>query len=268
MTELRINPQFSPVWSTTDKLRFGVDRPMVTLDAPSTAVLRLLHALSFGVAEERLPSLCRSFGIDSSERHRVIEQLAPVLERVSTPRSSHLVVVGDAFAALVQRRLEDFGYRTRWVERVDLSLQLDPEQTVLLVSSFVSASAASRILVQLGVPHLGAVLSEQQIRVSSPLNDAHVCASALERRLQVDDPQWSNMAAQLMYRSSPLAIGRWAPVVAQAVHTVLQRSVRADAQPEVLVVDTSDKSEPPVFRTQQVRAELEAACECALALSA
>lgn len=223
---LRLDPRHPLVWRSPTSLQLGVDAPIVRFDAVTPAEERMLHALTTGVSLEGLRMIgANSRGAPRSAA-RLLERVAPALERAGrppvaalsrAPLAGHRIAlggsspvrsaVGDALQSLGAEVFDDAD--SRETERSgDSGMPVDPLPTLaIVVSSWFTPPQRSAAWLRLDVPHLDIVFSDAEVTLG-PLVVPGLgpCLHCRDLHRLERDASWPAIAGQLIGRAAPTEV--------------------------------------------------------------
>jgi bacteriocin biosynthesis cyclodehydratase domain-containing protein len=259
---LALDPGIQRVWRTPDSVQFGVERPVLVLDAVSPAEERMLAALAAGVTLPGLRMIASRAGADADAPAALLARLAPVLAAPARTSPTPPLVVLDGSgttAAAMSGMLRENG-----IEVLSGLAWSDPavsraDAAVIVASYAVDPQRHARWL-RRDVPHLPIVFGDSGVAVGPFVEPgASPCLRCIDLRRTDSDPAWPAMASQL-YRSLQPGEDRItsAAVAAHASAVLTARLVRGE--PSVSGVSTRLEKGATAWVSREWRPHPECGC--------
>lgn len=197
---LRLDPRIPLVWRSPTSLQFGIDPPLVRLDAVTSTQERMLAALTIGVSAPGLALID-----DGAEKDSLLEILGPALVRPQPPRSRRIAVSGsEPLAGAIAGLLSATGLQVLAATDAAELAETAPELAVL-VGDFVLSPELHALWLRRDVPHLAVVLSESAVEIGPMIEPGSgPCLLCLELHRRDEDAAWPTIATQLLGRRSEL----------------------------------------------------------------
>lgn len=229
---LRLNPDHPLVWRSPRTLQFGVEEPVVQLDAVDESREMVLGLASTGVSRPVLEALASARRIPPARVDEILVELEPVLGQplpADPLRGRCLALDGHgAAAAAVARLLEQLGARVRPLSpgapregpgRAEAGAQV---HLAVVVSHYATAPRRAARWLRADVPHLLVEFGDRSIRVGPVVVPGRgPCAMCLELERVDLDGAWPAIATQAARRTAPsadpLGIATTAPLVARVI---------------------------------------------------
>lgn len=263
---LHLDPRVPHIWRSPTALQFGVDTPLVRLDAVSNADERMIDALFSGVSRAGLSVVGEAAHASESQVEALLTALRPVLVEgrdeaptAAMPRA-HVVIDGDGdgdAATTIGAVLARDGLRVsqRNTGRAAASADL-----AVIVADFVIAPQRYGAWLRRDVPHLPVVFGDTAVRIG-PLVEPGIgpCLYCLDLARTDADASWPAMAAQLLRRSSPLDSALLAAEVAAMVARLVWGRLTADS-PELATSSLLLDAATGAVSAQLHRPHAECAC--------
>lgn len=218
---LILNPEIPLSWEEPETIRFGFDRVLARLVAPSPGIQHVLVRLRDGVTPEELPFLAKGFGVSNEQLDELMSTLGPVL-RTTKPVPRAFDQASRATAAVPPRENETKAAanpphasehtlivvgRNEAAERFRehcTSSGFRPPQpgnrpgVAILVDHFWGATAHSQSLLRDQIPHLIVRFTDRAFFVGPILiPNGELCQNCIELHALATDPQLRLVAAQL-----------------------------------------------------------------------
>jgi bacteriocin biosynthesis cyclodehydratase domain-containing protein len=203
---LALDPAIQRVWRTPDSIQFGVERPVLVLDAVSSADEHMLAALAAGVTLPGLRMIAARAGAPPDAAAALLARLTPVLAAPpSKTRAPSVVVVDGAgpTAAAILGMLRAGG--TEVLSGLHWS---DPavgraDAAVIVASYAVEPQRHARWL-RRDVPHLPIVFGDIGVTVGPFVCPGDgPCLRCVDLHRTDADASWPAMASQLYTVPSP-----------------------------------------------------------------
>lgn len=252
---LRIDPRLPRVWRSPSALQLGVDPPRVVLEPLTTSEERVVHALRIGLPPAAFPAAAEAAGLEQEGAGRLLDAVAPALEREPAPETRRVAVRGRsplarALAAALTAPV-DHGAEDAAGDAVEASAP----QLVVLVADWVLPPAEAGAWLRREVPHLPVVVADGAVRVGPVIRaGSGPCAHCLELARRDADPAWPMIAGQLLDRAGaglpPWAVPAVVGIVGELVHG------EAGHQAEELRLDLADR------RLSRRRPDAHPECRC------
>ena len=261
MRMYRLNPAHKPFWVTPTQLRFGVDKPLATLDCPSTAALRLLSAMSKGISDSRCIQLAAVLGVSRAERIRMVDELTPVFdvsEKAESANTNTLILGPASVTRAMSSALSNAGFTI---------VSEGQTQLVILCSSFSIRLGEARRWMSSAIPHLPVVFSETEIRIGPLISSSGApCAYCIELRAAEESAHYIPMASQFLLRKSPLATATTSHLIGTLMARMLTSAPTGDRlRSHTLVASQAENLLGFEFSWRQI--EPHPNCDCHQALT-
>lgn len=215
---LRLNPDHPLVWRTPGALQFGVEEPLLRLEAVDDAQETVLGLTATGVSRPVLAALASARRIGAGRVDEILGELHPVLGEPQPPdplrgRRVALDAHGPE-AVAVARLLEQLGARVQPApgpleERpvVDPAVQpYSPVDVAVVLSHFATVPRRTARWLRADVPHLLVEFGDRSIRVGPVVVPGQgPCAMCLELSRVDRDAAWPAIATQATRRTGPSA---------------------------------------------------------------
>lgn len=204
---IRIDPAIPLCWEDTDTLRFGFDSAEVRLTNPPARVQRFIARLRTGIPSDRIGAASHEAGLKASERHTLIERLAPVLRYEDPTASEHLsrsltvALLGEG-ALLDKLSLEVSlaGHRPVTIAQASAfsSETVASADVAVILERYLGELNLARHLETIGIPHIAARFTDRSLLVGPlVLPGAAPCLACVALYDLASDPNASVCAAQL-----------------------------------------------------------------------
>jgi hypothetical protein len=187
---LRIDPAVPPVWSTPDRLQFGLDPVLAVLDPVPLGAERVVHALTLGTSRRALEAIAAEGGVDDLDG--LLDRLAPAMLRRGAPAPAPLRVAIDApedLATLLRPLL------------VPVEPDGVPDVVVVAAHHLIPPAATVRRLAD-DIPHVGLVFGDQAAVVGPLVLPGRTPCLRCADEHRLADPTWRAVAAQLLRRTT------------------------------------------------------------------
>lgn len=239
---LQLDPRLPLVWRDPHSVQFGVDAPVVVLEALSNAEERMVAALVSGVTRGGLELVAESAGVTAACAALLLERLAPALRppagntAAAPPQiesSISGVMVSGAGSTAEHVRAAIIG--TRWHSGSEPATAAT--RLAVIVAHYVVDPADRGRWLRRDIPHLPIVLGDTQARLGPFVEPGNgPCLHCLELHRTAKDPAWPAIASQLWGRQSPIESPLFAgELAAQARRMVITR-LAAGASDEAVSV--------------------------------
>lgn len=245
---LTLDPRYPLVWRTPTSLQLGVAAPPVVIDPVTTAVERMLDALTHGVTRAGLGMIGRNAGATDDQVDAFVTAVRPALLAPARRAPTVLVAGSGVTADRVARGLAGAGARvvaTSGGSAAVHAAEQEPCDLAVVVAHFVIEPRLHGAWLRRDIPHLPVVLEDTAVAVGPFIEPgAGPCLYCLLRERTDVDPAWPAIASQLWGAHSgaetPLLAGeiaamvtrmvlaRWADGAANA-HSTLQLDVATGA---------------------------------------
>lgn len=234
---LRIDPRLPLVWRSPSSLQWGVSRPVVVLDAVTSAEERMIAALIEGVSNSGFIMIGRAAGASDTDVASLLERVQPALLPPPSPPRTVRVVGRGATAEAVATAIDARGFR----------LSTGECELAVLVANFVVAPGVHAYWLRRDIPHLPVVVGDSTIEIGpvvEPGRSPCVRCASLDRRDA--DPAWPALAAQLDGTVSavdiPAVAGEVAAIVARLVSARLREGPTETHRVDELELDSGELS--------------------------
>ncbi len=235
-TLLRIDPSLPLCWESTETLRVGFDHAEVRLHDPAPRHQRFISLLQRGLLVGELAAATRKTGITARERTALLDELAPVLERVPLEQAhayaqgqspvwpapgddtGSVEVIGEGeFAHLLRSALQMSGFEVA-------EGPCDSPAFAILLERFVGAATRAHHLVIYEVPHIPVRLSDRSMLIGPlVLPPGRPCLACVELHDSERDPLRTALAAQLLSVRPGAETTACAEVAAAVCSTLLRQ---------------------------------------------
>lgn len=197
---LRLDPRIPLVWRTPETLQVGVDSPVTTIDAVTSAHERLIAALQSGVTRSALAFVAGTVGVGADDVDALLASLAPALidEAAEAARVTGTVLVDGA--GPTADRLREMLASTGHAVSDDRRSRKQPD-IVVLVAQHVIEPARHAHWLRRDIPHLPVVFGDRWVRIGPFVSPgAGPCLHCVDLAHADADAAWAAIATQLAYR--------------------------------------------------------------------
>jgi bacteriocin biosynthesis cyclodehydratase domain-containing protein len=220
---LKVGAGIPLVWRNPSSLQFGVDTPIVVLDALDSGTERLVAALVSGVSRSGFDMMAREAGLTEADAVGLLDRLEPVLQRGADAPAGTVAVTGDgALADELRRVLASTG---------ELAAPGDaaPELAVLVAAWVIGVDDHGTWL-RRDIPHLPVVIGDGGVTVGPFVEPGSgPCLYCVQLTRTDEDAAWPAIATQLWSRPAP-SLARL-PLLEAAAFTARRIHERLDGGP-------------------------------------
>lgn len=197
---LILDPEIPLSWEEPETLRFGFDRVVARLIAPSPGIQHLLARFRDGVTHSEVESLAKSSGVTPAQLEQLLSILGPALRREpQASRQNELALTAQQSISVVGRNAAADQFREHCASAGFRPPRSDEKPAIaILVDHFWMATAHSQALLRDQIPHLSVRFTDRAFFVGPVfVPEGALCQNCIELHALSADPQLRLVAAQL-----------------------------------------------------------------------
>ena len=206
---IKLNPTHTMLWRTPTSVQFGADEAVVYIAEMTTAIERVITALSAGVSEVSLPAIASDAGMTSAELQALLRLISPALYGTDAIPYWRVAIDGSGTTADVLKKLLTASGHVIVEEKPDLAI---------ILRHHVLRPDQSGLWLRRDVVHLPVLYGDTLVRVGPLVTPGSgPCLHCVYLDHADLDPSWQMMATQLLNRRSHLETHRTGAEIAALI---------------------------------------------------